>query len=170
MYFSNVVVTMPMLCYTMRKVLRNHLRLDQFQQLHLKWYSIYFECLNVLQSIEHDEVCNGGIARMSIRTGDIRRYYVHIKLSSMLRLFICMNYYHRGVGIAQSMSSKQLKRDCASILESLKVNVHIKIFRFVYLRTCTLHTLSYMLSQVFCMKIHSAGIKQLLFILRQRTG
>ena len=26
---------------------------------------------------EHDECCAGGVARMSIRTGDLRRYHVH---------------------------------------------------------------------------------------------
>lgn len=35
--------------------------------LHLNYF-IY-----LLKDPEHDEVCNGGVARMAIRTGDIRR-------------------------------------------------------------------------------------------------
>ena len=48
---------------------------------------------------EHDEICAMGIARMSIRLGDIRR----------------------GVSMALKMPSKSLKKECAGILESLKV-------------------------------------------------
>ncbi|ELT93993.1 hypothetical protein CAPTEDRAFT_173399 [Capitella teleta] len=47
---------------------------------------------------EHDESCAGGIARMSIRLGDIRR----------------------GVSMAVKMPSRSLKKDCAGILESMK--------------------------------------------------
>ncbi|XP_046339799.1 WD repeat-containing protein 19-like isoform X2 [Haliotis rufescens] len=47
---------------------------------------------------DHDEICAAGIARMSIRTGDIRR----------------------GVAMAMKMSSKSLKKECAGILESMK--------------------------------------------------
>ncbi|BFZ14509.1 hypothetical protein BsWGS_17548 [Bradybaena similaris] len=47
---------------------------------------------------EHDEVCAAGIARMSIRVGDIRR----------------------GVSMASKMPGKILKKECAAILESMK--------------------------------------------------
>ncbi|GFN82173.1 WD repeat-containing protein 19-like [Plakobranchus ocellatus] len=47
---------------------------------------------------DHDEVCAAGIARMSIRVGDIRR----------------------GVSMASKMPSKILKKECAAILESMK--------------------------------------------------
>lgn len=47
---------------------------------------------------EHNEQCACGIARMSIRMGDIRR----------------------GVGMAAKMPSRILKKDCAAILESMK--------------------------------------------------
>uniref|UniRef100_A0A4W5LPY7 Uncharacterized protein n=1 Tax=Hucho hucho TaxID=62062 RepID=A0A4W5LPY7_9TELE len=47
---------------------------------------------------EHDEACQGGVARMSIRMGDIRR------------------------GAAQAIShpSRGLKKDCGVILENMK--------------------------------------------------
>lgn len=47
---------------------------------------------------EHDEVCAAGIARMSIRMGDIRR----------------------GVSMAMKMPSRILKKECAGILEGMK--------------------------------------------------
>ncbi|GFR90645.1 WD repeat-containing protein 19-like [Elysia marginata] len=47
---------------------------------------------------DHDEICAAGIARMSIRVGDIRR----------------------GVSMASKMPSKILKKECAAILESMK--------------------------------------------------
>uniref|UniRef100_A0A0R3RUL2 WD repeat-containing protein 19 n=1 Tax=Elaeophora elaphi TaxID=1147741 RepID=A0A0R3RUL2_9BILA len=48
--------------------------------------------------LEHNEMCNSGIARMSIRTGDIRK----------------------GIEIAASIERRAVKRDCAIILEQLK--------------------------------------------------
>jgi WD repeat-containing protein 19 len=51
-----------------------------------------------LQDAEHDESCLAGIARMSIRNGDIRR----------------------GVGLALQSNNKQLQRDCAGLLENMK--------------------------------------------------
>ena len=49
----------------------------------------------------HNIQCRAGIARMAIRCGDVRR----------------------GVSVAADMSSsRQLKRECAEILESMKVN------------------------------------------------
>ncbi|XP_013417652.1 WD repeat-containing protein 19 [Lingula anatina] len=47
---------------------------------------------------EHDENCAAGVARMSIRLGDIRR----------------------GVGMAVQMPGRALKKDCAQILENMK--------------------------------------------------
>ncbi|KAK7098094.1 WD repeat-containing protein 19-like [Littorina saxatilis] len=47
---------------------------------------------------DHDEVCAGGIARMSIRLGDIRK----------------------GVAMAMKMPSRILKKECAAILETMK--------------------------------------------------
>lgn len=47
---------------------------------------------------EHDEVCAGGITRMSIRLGDIRK----------------------GVAMAMKMPSRILKKECAAILETMK--------------------------------------------------
>ncbi|XP_022086384.1 WD repeat-containing protein 19-like [Acanthaster planci] len=47
---------------------------------------------------EHDEACAAGVARMSLRVGDIRR----------------------GVSMATKMPSRTLKRDCAAILENMK--------------------------------------------------
>jgi len=48
---------------------------------------------------EHNEQCLGGIARCCLKTGDIRR----------------------GVELALSIPNKQIKRECASILESIRV-------------------------------------------------
>jgi WD repeat-containing protein 19 len=51
------------------------------------------------ESEDHKEICTAGVARMSIRTGDI----------------------HRGVSMAQETESQSVKKDCADILESLKL-------------------------------------------------
>ena len=53
---------------------------------------------NIPENKDHDDACIGGVARMAIRMGDIRR----------------------GVNLAMKSTSKQLKRDCASLLESIK--------------------------------------------------
>ncbi|EJW75119.1 hypothetical protein WUBG_13973 [Wuchereria bancrofti] len=50
------------------------------------------------QILEHNNMCNSGIARMCIRTGDIRK----------------------GIEIAASTEGRVVKRDCATILEQLK--------------------------------------------------
>ena len=56
---------------------------------------------------------------MAIRTGDIRRYrLIHTRVYCILVLFIL---YFRGVSIVQSTSSKALMKECAAILESMKV-------------------------------------------------
>jgi WD repeat-containing protein 19 len=53
----------------------------------------------------HNSQCRAGVARNAIRCGDIRR----------------------GVSIAADMaSSRQLKRECADILEGMKVSLSIK--------------------------------------------
>ncbi|CAI4229694.1 unnamed protein product [Auanema sp. JU1783] len=48
--------------------------------------------------MEHNEVCRAGVARMSIRTGDIRR----------------------GIQLAREQEGRLIKRDCAIALEQLK--------------------------------------------------
>lgn len=58
-------------------------------------YCFSFDC----QYQEHDEACLAGVAKMSIRMGDIRR----------------------GVNQAIKHPSRLLKRDCGAILESMKV-------------------------------------------------
>ena len=50
---------------------------------------------------DHNNACKAGIARMTLRCGDIRR----------------------GVNIAAEMNNRQLKRECAEILEGKKVNI-----------------------------------------------
>ncbi|CAD6188191.1 unnamed protein product [Caenorhabditis auriculariae] len=47
---------------------------------------------------EHNEICTSGIARMSIKTGDLRR----------------------GIQLAKSLPGRVVKRDCAIILEQIK--------------------------------------------------
>lgn len=53
---------------------------------------------NLGQFAEHDELCIGGIARMAIRMGDIRR----------------------GVNMAMKSTNKALKKECAILLENMK--------------------------------------------------
>uniref|UniRef100_A0A0K0DCX6 TPR_REGION domain-containing protein n=1 Tax=Angiostrongylus cantonensis TaxID=6313 RepID=A0A0K0DCX6_ANGCA len=50
------------------------------------------------QILEHNEICRSGLAKMSIRTGDIRR----------------------GIRLARDLHGRAVKRDCALILEQLK--------------------------------------------------
>ncbi|VDK67285.1 unnamed protein product, partial [Onchocerca ochengi] len=50
------------------------------------------------QLLEHNEICNSGIARMCVRLGDIRK----------------------GIEIAASLEGRAVKRDCAIMLEQLK--------------------------------------------------
>lgn len=59
-----------------------------------------FLCLFVaVQFQEHNETCQAGVARMSIRMGDIRR----------------------GAAQATQHPSRVLKKECGAILESMKV-------------------------------------------------
>ncbi|CAI5446232.1 unnamed protein product [Caenorhabditis angaria] len=53
---------------------------------------------NLVENQEHNEICQSGIARMSIKTGDLRR----------------------GIQLAKSLEGRVVKRDCAIILEQLK--------------------------------------------------
>ncbi len=53
---------------------------------------------NLPDNKEHDDACMGGVARMAIRMGDIRR----------------------GVKLVMKSSSKQLKKECASLLDGMK--------------------------------------------------
>ncbi|GMT20667.1 hypothetical protein PFISCL1PPCAC_11964, partial [Pristionchus fissidentatus] len=50
------------------------------------------------EMLEHNEICRSGIARMSIRTGDLRR----------------------GIDLAHKLDGRVVKRDCAIILEELR--------------------------------------------------
>lgn len=53
---------------------------------------------NADEVMEHNEICQCGIARMSVRLGDIRR----------------------GIEIAEGQSNRTIKRDCGLILEQMK--------------------------------------------------
>ncbi|CAH1776664.1 unnamed protein product [Owenia fusiformis] len=96
---------------------------------------------------EHDESCAGGVARMSLRMGDIRR----------------------GVGLASKMSSKVLKKECAAILESMKqwseaAMLYEKGGYFdkaasVYIRSKNWAKVGELLPQVTSPKIHSQYAK-----------
>lgn len=69
-------------------------------QFHIRLGSIQtFYPLLAVQFQEHDDACQAGVARMSIRMGDIRR------------------------GAAQAIQhpSRVLKKECGAILESMKV-------------------------------------------------
>ena len=59
---------------------------------------LYYFHILPFKEREHDETCAAGIARMSVRVGDIRR----------------------GVSMAMKMNNRAVKRDCASILENMK--------------------------------------------------
>ena len=54
---------------------------------------------------EHNEICQSGIARMAIKTGDLRR----------------------GVQLAKQLEGRVVKRDCAIILEQMKVSLFGKL-------------------------------------------
>ena len=51
---------------------------------------------------EHNENCHSGIARCSLKIGDIRR----------------------GIELALKLPNKQVKRECGSILESIRVRIN----------------------------------------------
>ena len=51
---------------------------------------------------------------------------LHTSLSLSLSL-AASSILHRGIGMAQSRDNRQLKRDCAAILESMKVYSHIHL-------------------------------------------
>ncbi|VDP16148.1 unnamed protein product [Heligmosomoides polygyrus] len=57
---------------------------------------------------EHNEICRSGLARMSIRTGDIRKSNIY-SLS-----------FFRGIQLARDLHGRVVKRDCAIVLEQLK--------------------------------------------------
>lgn len=73
------VLLQPTVCFPMHKPVKN---------------SIQSTCAQ-----EHDEACEAGVARMSIRMGDIRR----------------------GVNLAIKHPSRSLKKECGAILEGMKV-------------------------------------------------
>lgn len=55
--------------------------------------------VNSDEYLEHNQICNAGIARMAIRCGEIRR----------------------GVSLAEELQGQNVKRECAEILEDMKV-------------------------------------------------
>ena len=67
---------------------------------------------------------------MAIRTGDIRRCVCYFTWSHCSINIMVILLHHRGMMIAQSMSNTQLKKDCAGILEELKVCL-INSFEYV---------------------------------------
>ena len=78
---------------------------------------------------EHDESCAAGIARMSIRMGDIRRL-VQILLDGLQFQFkkeiFVFTLHCRGVSLAVKLPSRALKKECGAILESMKVRFLIE--------------------------------------------
>ncbi|VDL83933.1 unnamed protein product [Nippostrongylus brasiliensis] len=66
------------------------------------------------QILEHNEVCRSGQARMSIRTGDIRKWVSKDSMTSEKKLF------DEGIQLARNLDGRLVKRDCAIILEQLK--------------------------------------------------
>lgn len=52
---------------------------------------------------EHNENCYSGIARCSLKIGDIRR----------------------GIELATKLPNKQVKKECGAILESIRVNFYL---------------------------------------------
>lgn len=74
---------------------------------------------------------------MAIRTGDIRRSYYtlsHVCICSFYTS-VCnaMSLNYRGVSMAQSRNSRQLKKECAAILETMKVCFIILLEVLIYL-------------------------------------
>ena len=61
------------------------------------------------------------MARMSIHTGDVRRYSPVVHCTCRLVTLSSCGCFHRGAKIAKVSPSVQLKRECAEILEGLKV-------------------------------------------------
>ncbi|XP_019617748.1 PREDICTED: WD repeat-containing protein 19-like [Branchiostoma belcheri] len=96
---------------------------------------------------DHDEACAAGIARMSIRMGDIRK----------------------GVSLAMKMPSRTLKKDCAAILENMKQYSESAVLyekggyfdkaASVYIRSKNWAKVGELLPQVSSPKIHAQYAK-----------
>ncbi|KAK3739122.1 hypothetical protein QZH41_010524, partial [Actinostola sp. cb2023] len=99
------------------------------------------------QQREHDEACLGGMARMAIRVGDIRR----------------------GVQLASKSPSRQLKKECAAILEGMKQYTESAVLyekgqywdkaAAVYMKTKNWAKVGELLNQVTSPKLHSQYAK-----------
>ncbi|VDO38961.1 unnamed protein product [Haemonchus placei] len=77
-----------------------HISREYAQQLEFMLVYFFAKWRHYIEDdiLEHNEVCRSGVARMSIRTGDIRR----------------------GIQLARDLHGRVVKRDCAIILEQLK--------------------------------------------------
>ncbi|XP_068702093.1 WD repeat-containing protein 19-like [Montipora foliosa] len=99
------------------------------------------------ESRDHDELCVGGMARMAIRVGDIRR----------------------GVNYASKSPSRQLKKECATILESMKQYSESALLfekgqywekaAAVYIKTKNWAKVGELLTQVTSPKLHAQYAK-----------
>ena len=63
---------------------------------------------------------------------EVSQYATLYHLKTFMEVFSQFFYFQaiffvlcRGIGMAQSKDNRQLKRDCAAILESMKVHTHI---------------------------------------------
>ncbi|KXJ24489.1 WD repeat-containing protein 19 [Exaiptasia diaphana] len=102
---------------------------------------------NLPHQQEHDDACRGGMARMAIRVGDIRR----------------------GVQIASKSPSRQLKKECASILEGMKQYTESAVLyekgqywdkaAGVYMKTKNWAKVGELLNQVTSPKLHAQYAK-----------
>ncbi|XP_025088691.1 WD repeat-containing protein 19-like isoform X2 [Pomacea canaliculata] len=96
---------------------------------------------------DHDDVCAAGIARVSIRLGDIRK----------------------GVSLAMKMPSRILKKECAAILESMKQWTEAAVLyeqgqyydkaAFVYIRGKNWSKVGELQSKITSLKIHAQYAK-----------
>uniref|UniRef100_A0A9J2PQJ5 Anaphase-promoting complex subunit 4 WD40 domain-containing protein n=1 Tax=Ascaris lumbricoides TaxID=6252 RepID=A0A9J2PQJ5_ASCLU len=71
--------------------------------------------------LDHNEICRSGIARMSIRAGDIRR----LSLTTFNLLSLANRIEHPessewGIKMASELDGRAVKKDCALILEQMK--------------------------------------------------
>ncbi|KAL5510224.1 hypothetical protein EMCRGX_G005734 [Ephydatia muelleri] len=102
---------------------------------------------NAPENVAHNEACQSGLARMLIRTGDIRR----------------------GMNIALGVNNKQLFKDCATILEGMKLYVEAAtLFEkaqswdkavAVYLKTKNWNKVGELLGRVTSTKLHAQYAK-----------
>ncbi len=83
-------------------------------------------------------------------------------------------WFYRGVMLAQSTNNKQLKKECASILESLKVGYTAKIIVLPLLITYWMiscpNSISFMWKQPHCTKARKHGTRLPLSTWKEKTG